>query len=267
MKYRIGFIGAGVMASTIIERMLVSKQFQPSALCAYDISSERKQWLAEKEIYTPNDIQELVDISDIVVLAVKPQSYTQILVGVDTAKISNLVSIMAGVKIGSLKSKIANSEVGIARIMPNTPAAIGKGITAVCFDNMDKDCADYIKDILSTCGEIIELAEDKFDAFTCICGSGPAYAYMILDAMVKAGVRGGLSLQEAKKMAVATLKGSASFALNSDTSLDELVKKVCSKGGTTIEAIKVFEQKGLVDIIIEGIDACRKRSIVLSESN
>ena len=267
MKFKIGFIGAGVMAGTIIDRMLASKQFSAAKICAFDISTERRQELAAKKIYIPKNINELVSSSDIALLAVKPQNYTQVLADLDTTGINNLASIMAGVKINSLKSKLANKNAGIARIMPNTPAAIGEGISAVCFDGMGKEYKDYLIKILSACGEVIKLTEEKFDAFTCICGSGPAYVYMIMDAMIKAGCKGGLTADESKKMAAATLIGSAKFAALSSTPLDLMVEKVCSKGGTTIEAVQVFKQKGLQEILIEGIDACRMRSADLSENS
>jgi pyrroline-5-carboxylate reductase len=266
MKYRIGFIGAGVMAGIIIERMLESGNFRPDEICAFDVDSGRRQWLQSKNIYVPNNINELIETSDITLLAVKPQNYAGILAEVNTENIKALASIMAGVKISSLKSRI-NKRIGIARIMPNAPAAIGEGISAVCFDNMSVQDRECIINMLTACGEVIELGEEKFDAFTSLCGSGPAYVYMIMDAMIKGGMNGGLTFVESKTMASATLRGSAAFALQSETPLDIMVQRVCSKGGTTIEAVKIFEEKGLKDIIVEGLDACRKRSIELSESN
>lgn len=264
MKYKIGFIGVGVMASTIIERMLQSNYFAANEICAFDISADRKQWLQEKNIYIPNNTNELADISQIVLLAIKPQSYEQILDAIDTKKIKALASIMAGVKINTLESKVG--DIGIARIMPNAPAAIGEGVSAVCYNKMDKEDRDCINKMLAACGSVMELEESKFDAFTCICGSGPAYVYLILDAMTQAGVEGGLTHKEAKSMAALTLIGSAGLVMQTDTPFDTLIKNVCSKGGTTAQAISIFQEKRLKDILIQGINACRRRSIELSEN-
>ena len=149
--------------------------------------------------------------------------------------------------------------------MPNTPAMIGKGISALCFEGYSDLEKNFVRSIFESIGEAIYLNEGLFHAVTSISGSGPAYVYTFINAMIKGGVEGGLSESDSRKLAIATTIGAAEMALrNPDKSIDELINAVCSKGGTTIEAIKSFKRDNLEDIIIKGIKACRLRSEELS---
>ena len=267
MKYKIGFLGTGVMASAFIERMVKSNMFPSTDITAIDLSPERLEWLKMNNINIAKSTQEIVDSAEIVFLGVKPQYYDDILKNLDTSNVITLASIMAGVKINTLKNKIQNTSVSVARIMPNTPISIGEGLSAVCFSNVNDEHKSYITSILKACGRVLEIEESKFDAVTSISGSGPAYVYLFLNGMVKGGINGGLTAEESKLLAASTLIGASKLSLDSDLSYDELVNKVCSKGGTTIEAINLFKSNSLEEIIESGIDACRKKSIKLSESN
>ena len=171
---------------------------------------------------------------------------------------------MAGVTIQTLRSVVGEKS-PVARVMPNTPCRIGKGVCAVCFDKVSQEKRKFITTILSACGNVVETEERLFDAVTSVSGSGPAYVYMFLDGMIKGGINGGLTYETSKKLAVATLVGTALLADGTDESLESLTEKVCSKGGTTIEAVKLFREKGLEEILQEGIEACRKRSEALSK--
>ena len=119
--------------------------------------------------------------------------------------------------------------------------------------------------MLSACGGVVILDESKFDAVTSVSGSGPAYVYMFAKGMIEGGMNGGLSYEESKQLALNTIIGAADLALNSEENLDTLVDKVCSKGGTTIEAVEVYKDRNLVEIVAEGVEACRKKSALLSE--
>ena len=119
--------------------------------------------------------------------------------------------------------------------------------------------------MLKTCGTTLVIEESKFDAVTSISGSGPAYVYTFANAMVQAGVKGGLTFEESKLLTLATIEGSALYANVAEYELETLVERVCSKGGTTIEAVNVFKNRGLSEIVGEGIEACREKSKLLSE--
>jgi len=196
--------------------------------------------------------------------AVKPQHYKEITDANVFSDDKIVISIMAGVKIDVLRKNLA-SNCGILRVMPNMPCSVGKGISALCFDKINQQDKEFLTGLFSSCGDIIEIDESKFDAVTSISGSGPAYVYMFIQGMIKGGMQGGLTYDESKALAVATLDGATELAKISHEPLDTLVDSVCSKGGTTIEAVSIYKEKGLIDIIAKGIDACRNKSKILSE--
>lgn len=264
MKFKLGIIGVGVMGNAIIDRAIFQGALRPEEIIAYDIDKVKLEAMKDKGMSAAEDIQSLLDVCGIVLLSVKPQHYAPILENNDFSKVAAVISIMAGVKLSTIRTKL-NSDCGLVRVMPNTPCKVGKGFCAMRFEGVYEADKKFIKDIFSACGDTLEIDEDKFDAVTSISGSGPAYVYMFISGMIKGGMEGGLSYDEAKTMAVSTVAGAAELARASTESMDKLVDMVCSKGGTTIEAVTVFRQKGLEDIIAEGIKACRLRSQELSE--
>lgn len=269
MKYKLGFIGAGVMAGSILERIISTGKlndfgFKPSDIAVYDLDETKRIKFADMGVSVALSSEELLAESDTVLLGVKPQFYADILKAAPSINVKNVISIMAGVKIANLR-KYFTPETGITRVMPNTPCRIGKGIAAVTFDNTDEAHEALVKGLLGVCGAVIVLAESKFDAVTSISGSGPAYVFMFADAMVRAGVEGGLSVEESRALTLATIEGSAAFASIAGEDLLTMTDKVCSKGGTTIEAVDVFRAKDLYGTVSEAIGACRKKSKFLSE--
>lgn len=264
MHYKLGIIGAGVMASALIGQMLDKNTISPDDITIYDIDKDKSASI-HKLAHLSNSITELINNSEIILFAVKPQHYKEI---TDTNTFPDdkiVISIMAGVKIASLRKNL-DSNCGILRVMPNMPCKIGKGVCALCFDKINQENKEYLTRLFSSCGDIIVITEDKFDAVTSISGSGPAYVYMFIQGMITGGMRGGLTYEESKSLAISTLIGGSELAKNTNESMDTLVDKVCSKGGTTIEAVTIYKEKGLVDIIAQGIDACRNKSKTLSEN-
>ncbi|MBO7178143.1 MAG: pyrroline-5-carboxylate reductase [Clostridia bacterium] len=267
MKYKLGFVGTGVMAGAIIERIIGAKDalnLDLASIVAYDLDESKLNKFVSLGISKGASAYEVLENAEIVMLGVKPQFYADILTTATTINAKTILSIMAGVKIATLR-KYLGENVGIVRIMPNTPCVVGKGVMALTFDNCDSEVERFVLSILETCGRTLIIDESKFDAVTSISGSGPAYVYAFADAMVQAGIKGGLTKEESKLLTLATLEGSATYAGIAEFELDTLVERVCSKGGTTIEAITIFKDKGLAEIVGEGIDACREKSKLLSE--
>ena len=267
MKHKLGFIGTGVMAGAIINRILGSidvLDLVPSDIIVYDLDENKVSEFVKKGVTKGNSSNEIFEHAEIVMLGVKPQFYADILKNTPVINSNTVLSIMAGVKIKTLRGYLGE-DIGIVRIMPNTPCTIGKGVMALTFDNCSKDTQSFVLSILNSCGKTLIIDESKFDAVTSISGSGPAYVYAFADAMVQAGIRGGLSPEESKLLTLATIEGSALYADVAEYELPILVDRVCSKGGTTIEAVTIFKEKGLSEIIGEGIDACREKSKLLSE--
>jgi pyrroline-5-carboxylate reductase len=131
--------------------------------------------------------------------------------------------------------------------------------------NSNTDDIEFITNLFTCLGTVVSTEEKKMHAVTSISGSGPAYVFLFLDCLIDAGVKQGLTKDEAKILAIQTVKGSAVMAEQSDKSIPELVQRVCSKGGTTIEAVKVFEEKGLRTLVEEAVEACANRSKELAE--
>ena len=266
MKFTLGIIGAGVMANAILDRAAAKGAIDPANTIIFDISTDALNAMQKKGYRLAKSVQELLDSAENILLAVKPQHHAQILKNNSFINVKCLISIMAGIKIDAIKSLVDNKDIG-GKNYAQSPCKIGKGFSAICFDeNIEPNSKKLVEDIFSSCGEILHIEESLFDAVTSISGSGPAYIYMFLNGMIKGGEEGGLSYDDAKKMAIATMIGAAELARASDESMDTLIQKVCSKGGTTIEAVEHFRKNNLEEIISDGIKKCRLKSKKLSET-
>lgn len=174
---------------------------------------------------------------------------------------------MAGVKKNTIKNALGVGVIKVARCMPNLPCTIGSGAIGIDMTdfNSSTDDTDFISNIFNSLGKILSVDESKMDAVTGISGSGPAYAFLFIDALIDAGVKQGLTKKEAKLLAAQTVLGAAEMVQREEQTLSELIMQVCSKGGTTIEAVKVFEEKNFSNIVSEAVEACVKRSQELSK--
>ena len=214
-----------------------------------------------KGCHTTMDNREVARNADMLVLSIKPQMYKEILeeIGNELKEKSLLISIAPNWTLASLQTYCPNAK--IARCMPNTPAMVLEGMTGfVCNSkctNQDKDC---LQSFLQSFGQAIEVEEKHMEAVVALSGSSPAYAFSFLDAMIEKGMEFGLSLEQSKLLAAQSLKGAAQQVLESKDSASVLKEKVCSPGGTTIEAIHVFEQNNFEGIIQEAMEACKNKA-------
>ena len=265
MKYKLGVLGAGVMGQAIMKSVTGQKLLDVSQIAVFDVSEDKTEKLRSEGYRVCLSAKELVKESEFVLIAVKPQHFDALASQIALSSENTVISIMAGIKTDTIQAKAGNS-FGIARVMPNTPCQIGKGVCAVVYKNVSEDKKSFIKQLLGCCGEVVDVEEDLFDAVTSVSGSGPAYVYMFIDGMIKGGMDGGLSYNQSKKLAINTVVGAALLASASDELPEALTEKVCSKGGTTIEAVKIYREKGLETLIREGIAACKKRSEEMSRN-
>ena len=261
-KYKLGIIGAGNMSSAITKGILTNGVLPPEEIIVSDLSDEKLAQAKELGVAVTKDNVLLSKSVEYLLFAVKPQSFPDIAALLKEGFAPNVISIMAGITVATLKDKLGAKK--ICRVMPNTPCMIGSGMSALCFNGYDQEEKDFPLAVFSALGDIIELEEKKFDAVTSVSGSGPAYAYMFAQGMIKGGINGGLSFEEAKKLTLATLIGGARMIAHSDKKIDDLIDAVCSKGGTTIQAVSYYRLAGLEDIIAEGVDRCRARSVEMS---
>ncbi len=265
-KFKLGIIGAGFMSSAIISGIIQSKNLLPNEILVSDISEEALCKMQEKGVKTTKDNVELVNKCEFILFAVKPQTLSAVESQIGTQENKKVISIMAGIKKDRIKEIFKNS--CVARAMPNTPCSIGFGAVGLDVEDfVDKTDKNFIKNIFASLATVEFVTEDKLNAVTGVSGSSPAYFYLFLKCVVDAGIKLGLSEEVALNLAVNTMRGSAEMVLNnSNKTLLELINAVCSKGGTTIEAIKTFENNNLSQIVDDAVSACVKRAEELEKS-
>ncbi len=259
-KFKLGVIGSGFMANAIIQGVISSGALHASEIIVSDIRDEALLKIRELGAEGVKDNKYLVDNSEFVLFAVKPQNISAILEEIKGACCEKFISIMAGIKKAKIKNALGN--VKVARAMPNTPCVLGSGAVGIDLsDYSDNDDVTFISNIFSSLAVVVSVPEEKLNAVTGVSGSAPAYFYLFLKGIIDAGIKHGLTYDEAKLLAVNTMIGSGKMVLQStDKSIDELITAVCSKGGTTIEAINTYNANGLTNITEQAIDACVKRS-------
>lgn len=261
---RIALIGCGNMGYALLKGMLKLYSAQNITVC--DKNEMCVERAAKLGVEVCCDPCAAVQRAKLIILAVKPDGLAELAAKIkdDVLQDSVIVSIIAGKKLSYLEDCFGENK-GIIRVMPNTPALVGCGMSGICANsNVSKDTLEDILGIFSCFGKAKIVAEELMDVVTGVSGSGPAYAFMFIDGMMKSGIRLGMSESDAKLFAAQTVLGAAKMVLDSELTPDQLKKNVCSPGGTTIEAVKVFEQYGLDRIIDEAITACAERSEKMS---
>ncbi len=262
MDKKIAFIGCGNMAKAMITCLVENEIFKGNDIYASTKHSELDEKLKSFKVNHSFDNKKIVECSDIVVLAVKPHLYKTVIDEIKSLDLSNkiFISIAAGKNLEFLEKNLGK-DIKILRAMPNTPVMVGKGITAICSNkNIEQNELEYLKNIFESFGIVEEVEEDLFDAIVAISGSSPAYFFMIIEAMADAAVSMGLSRNSSYRLAANAMLGSAELMLKTHQHPAVLKDMVTSPRGTTIEAVKKFEEKGLRTSIIEGMMACYNKS-------
>lgn len=265
----IGTIGAGNMATALLQGLLATG-VAPARLWASDTAQAKLQTLADQGIQTTTDNARLVAACDVVILAVKPQvmgAVMQPLQPALAAKPVLLISVAAGIPCAKL-AQWSSPQQAIVRCMPNTPALVQAGASAL-YANAKVSAAQ--KTLALAILQAVGLAcwldnEAQMDAVTALSGSGPAYFFLMLEALQAAGVQLGLSADVAKTLALQTAFGAAKLALQSDVDAAELRRRVTSPGGTTEAAIRQFESEHFRDIVARALAKAAARSAELAAS-
>lgn len=265
---RIAFIGAGNMASSIIGGLIESGHPADhiSAADPFPASLERLCAMAPVAVFSDNAAA--VQDADIIIMAVKPQVMAEAGESIAAAVQSNrslVISIAAGVTIASMQARLG-PDAAIVRCMPNTPALVGCGASGLFANrNTTDQQREYAQQVLSAVGITCWVdSETALDAITALSGSGPAYFFLLTEAMVDAGVALGLSRDTATLLATQTSLGAARMALESDVDLVELRRRVTSPGGTTERAIQSFEQDKLREVVARAMRAASDRAVEMS---
>ena len=260
---KIGFVGCGNMATAIIKGIIKKQIIEEENIMA---SAKTKTTLErvqrELGIKVSMDNSEVVKNSDIVVLAVKPQYYQEVIEQIkDTVSDDQIIiSIAPGKTLAWLQDCFGKS-VKLVRTMPNTPALVGEGMTGACRNEYvtDEDYATVLQ-ILGSFGEAETIPENLMDVCVSVSGSSPAYIYILIEAMADGAVADGMPRAQAYKFAAQSVLGSAKMVLETGKHPGELKDQVCSPGGTTMEAVRVLEEKGFRSSVIEAMKACVRKA-------
>ncbi|MDO5124151.1 MAG: pyrroline-5-carboxylate reductase [Eubacteriales bacterium] len=262
---KIGFIGAGNMATAIIGGLL-SSNFTPADIHVFDMDAEKLRVFSEKGLSVDENSLSVTENSDIIVLAVKPQNYKEVILSIKDSANSDktFVSIAAGITISFVRENLG-VDCPVVRVMPNTPLLLSKGATAICpSENVREDVFEVVRSMFATGGVAEILTEDKMDAVISVNGSSPAYFYLFAKAMADYAVGEGIEYEVAMNLICASMVGSAEMLRNSGDDPETLIKKVSSKGGTTLEALSVFYNNNFEGVVKDAMSACTKRAKELS---
>lgn len=271
MSKYLTFIGAGNMASSIIGG-LIEKGYDAKLITACDPNPDALSTLATNfHINTTDDNIQACTHSDVIVLAVKPQILKTVTVELKPAfeqgeSLPLIISIAAGISSQTIQDWLTQP-IAIVRCMPNTPALVQLGASGLYANSHTTDQQKSIAEqLLSAVGYATWVNDEALiDAVTAVSGSGPAYFFLLMEAMIEAGVKQGLDRDSAAQLTLQTALGAATLAKNSDVSVDVLRQRVTSPGGTTAEAIKHFENAGFRQITEGAIHDCAERSKTMAK--
>lgn len=256
---KVAFLGTGVMAEAILAG-LVASGFPASDLTVTVRRPERGRELADRYAVAVLSNADAVAWADVVVLAVKPQGFPELLEEIASSVRTDqvVVSIAAGVTTPSLEERLPAT---VIRVMPNTPAQVGAGVHGLARGSRATDAqVQAVTGLLSTSGVVVEVPEADIDALAAVSGSGPAYFFLVVEAITDAGMRLGLTHDVAAKLARATAYGAGKLMMESADEAEVLRAKVTSKKGMTAEAIEVLEQRGIRAIFADALEAARDRA-------
>lgn len=268
---KITLLGAGNMGAALLGG-LIANDFPANDICITDPDTEKLTSLQKQyNIHTAQDNLAACQHADVILFAVKPQIMGEIAKPLATISQKNkplIISIAAGIRIHNIENWLGENT-SIIRCMPNTPALLRAGITALYANtHVNAEQKKLAETILRAVGLTVWLSDEKLlDAVTALSGSGPAYFFLMMDILQKIGVELGLPSEIAKLLTVQTALGAARMALETDVPLDEQKRRVTSKGGTTEAALNILEQGKLAAIFKEALFAAEKRSNELAKGN
>lgn len=263
MSKKIGFIGCGNMGKAMLFGLLKDIEIDKSdILVSTRTQASGNKIMDETGVKYTLDNCEVAKFSDVLFLAVKPNMYETVIKQIknNVSKNTIIVTIAAGIKLSNVEEWFGE-EFKIIKTMPNTPAMVGEGMSAICPNKfIEKIELDYICNLFNNFGKYEILEEKYFHAFIALCGSSPAYVFMFIEAMADAAVKLGIPRDKAYIMAEQSILGSAKLALETGKHPAQLKDMVCSPGGTTIDAVIELESKGFRSSVISAMEKCADKS-------
>jgi len=267
--FKFGLIGGGVMGEALLSRLIAQKIYQPSDVIVSEPQAQRREVLQQQYgVEVTGDNSQAAQVTEVLLLAVKPQILDTIISDLAALSLGDstnpdseviIISILAGVPLSKLESAFLHRPV--IRVMPNTPATVGAGISAIASGKVVKpDHLKLAQQILAAVGEVVEVPEYFMDAVTGLSGSGPAYVALMVEALSDGGVAAGLPRAIASKLALQTVLGTAELLQQTGMHPAELKDRVTSPGGTTIAGVGTLEQAAFRSALIEAVKAACQRS-------
>lgn len=267
IEKKVGFLGAGNMAEALVCGLLQSNLIGVGSLLISDVRPERLHFFQQKySLSCLSDNHALVAQCQILVLAIKPQSMEEVLQEIkgDVRKDQTIISIAAGIPTSLVIGKL-ETRARVVRAMPNTPALVMEGATAICLSrNATPEDLEIAQSIFSSVGKVVVVDEPLMDAVTGLSGSGPAYVFLAMEALRQAGVGQGLSPEVAHLLVVHTFLGAARMVLETREDPGILRERVSSPGGTTLAGLKVLQEEGFAALLGRAVEAAVQRSKELS---
>ena len=265
---KLAFIGGGTMAEAILRGVLDAQVATPTDVAIGEPRPERRQFLSsEFGVQAHQGNLDAAREADLLILAIKPQDLPVIFqeLGERLRPEQAVLSIIAGAKMSTLSKGFSHES--IIRVMPNTPAQIGQGMSMwTCSPQVNEQQRDFTRSIVSTVGKEIYVDDEKYmDMATALSASGPAYVFMIIEALIDAGVYVGLPRDMARTMALQTVYGSTQMVMETGRHPADLKDMVVSPGGTTAEGLQVLERAGVPAAIVDAVNAAFQKSIKLGQ--
>lgn len=268
MDRKLGFVGGGNMAAALVKGLVASKVVPPENVIVSDVKAERLRHFEEKHgVRTTTDNHALVREADVVVLAVKPQVIDKVLesFGKDIRPDQLVVSVAAGVPVSAIEARLPDGA-RVVRTMPNTPATVDAGATAIAAGTHATEAdLEVTRALFEAVGRVVTLDESLLDAVTGLSGSGPAYVMLMIEALADGGVKVGLHRDTALLLAAQTVFGSAKLLLETGEHPGRLKDMVTSPGGTAIAGLHTLESGGLRRTLIDAVEAATLRAQALGE--
>ena len=263
MGKKLSIVGGGKMGEALLAGLVTSKWAEPDELSVIEPDENRIKELKEK--YKETTFSDELLVSENFLLAVKPQMVSAICQEINEMKPKRVISIAAGITINSIESELSKGT-AVVRVMPNTPAMIGEGMSAIApGTSATKEDLDWASSILSAVGEVVVVDENTLDAVTGLSGSGPAYLFLLAEAMIAAGIVNGLDPSVADLLTRQTLLGASSLLSTSGVAPLDLRTSVTSPNGTTAAAIESFEKNQFLALVNDAITAATERSKELGQ--
>jgi len=257
----ITFIGGGKMTNAMVNGLLKSGRYNSNQITISDRNHDKNQYFKDKwNIKTEKNNYTASKDSDIIILAVKPQSLSNLFTNINGIQNKILISVIAGIPVQVFKSNLKNNK--IVRVMPNTPCMIQKGMSTWITSDLNDEEKEIVKNILNSFGkEIYVENENTIDISTAISGTGPMYTYLLVESMIDAGIHMGLSREKTKKLVYQTVLGSIEYMIDSDIHPAILRNDITSPGGTSANALYILEKEGFRNTISEAIWSAYKKSL------